>query len=512
MDVIRFWLDHRAEVLALLGQHMLLAGLSTLVAAAIAVPLGISAAHRPRLSAPLVGLANAVQTVPSLAMFGFLLPLPLLGGIGSRTAIVALTLYALLPILRTTITGITGIDRSVRDAGIALGMTPRQLLWQVEIPLAIPSIVSGMRIAAVVAVGSATIAAAVGAGGLGEYIYRGLAMVDTTVILAGAIPAAALALLVDLALWWAQRRTTRRHGSSSLRVPLAIAGTCGALLLTAWAVLSWRATDVVVVGSKNFAEQLVLAEIVAQTLERDAGMRVDRRLNLGGTLICDRALLAGDIDVYVEYTGTALTAVFGQPLGTSRAQVTGTVRELYARSGRTLLPPLGFDNTFAMLVRGADARARGLQTIDDAARESPGWRAAFGYEFLDRPDGYAGLAKAYGIRLAEPPTSMDLSLTYRALASGQVDLIAGDATSGLIRALDLVALEDTRGYFPPYDAVPVARSESLRRHPAMRRALEGLGGRITAAHMREMNHRVEALRQPPADVARAFLAGEIEPR
>ena len=133
----------------------------------------------------------------------------------------------------------------------------------------------------------------------------------------------------------------------------------------------------------------------------------------------------------------------------------------------------------------------------------------FGYEFLDRPDGFTGLARAYGIRLAEPPSSMDLSLTYRALASGKVDLIAGDATSGLIRALDLVALEDTRGYFPPYDAVPVARSDTLLRHPAVRRAMEGLAGRITAAHMREMNYRVEALRQPPADVARAFLAGEI---
>jgi glycine betaine/choline ABC-type transport system substrate-binding protein len=255
----------------------------------------------------------------------------------------------------------------------------------------------------------------------------------------------------------------------------------------------------------------VLGELLAQAIER-AGLPVDRRLNLGGTLICDRALITGDIDVYVEYTGTALTAVFHQPLGTSRSAVTQTVRELYARSGRTLLSPLGFDNTFAMLVRGTDARSNGLRTIDDAAREAPRWRAAFGYEFLDRPDGYAGLARTYGIRLAAPPTSMDLSLTYRALAAGQVDLIAGDATSGLIRALDLAVLEDTRGYFPPYDAVPVVRSEALLRHPAMRRAIEGLAGRITAAHMREMNYRVEALRQPPADVARAFLAGEITVR
>ena len=510
MALIEFWGQHRAEFLALLGQHVFLVGISTLVATALGVPLGIAAAHRPRLSAPLVGVANAVQTVPSLAMFGFLLPLPLLGGIGSRTAVVALTLYGILPVLRTTITGITGIDRSVRDAGVALGMTPRQLLWQVEVPLAVPSIVSGVRIAAVVAVGSATIAAAVGAGGLGEYIYRGLSMVDSTVILAGAVPAAALALLVDGLLWWAQRQVGRRR---TLRVGRRTTGALAVIVLVALGAGTYVATrsrDAVVVGSKNFAEQLVLGEILAQAIERDTSLRVDRRLNLGGTLICDRALLSGDIDVYVEYTGTALTAVFNQPAGTSRAEVTRTVRDLYARSGRTLLPPLGFDNTFAMLVRGADARARGLRTIEDAARESPGWRAAFGYEFLDRPDGYAGLARAYGIRLAEAPTSMDLSLTYRALASGQVDLIAGDATSGLIRALDLVQLEDTRGYFPPYDAVPVARAETLLRHPELRRAIEGLAGRVTVAHMREMNYRVEALRQQPAAVAGDFLAGRLD--
>jgi len=508
VDVIRFWLAHRAELLALLGQHVLLAGVSTLVAAAVAVPLGIAAAHRPRVGAPLVAIANAVQTIPSLAMFGFLLPLPFIGGVGPRTAIVALTLYALLPILRTTITGITGIDRTVREAGVALGMTPRQLLWQVELPLAVPSIVSGLRLAAVVAVGSATIAAAVGAGGLGEYIYRGLAMVDTTVILAGAVPAALLALGVDAALWLAQRRLQRRDRQVHLRRRHIATIALVLLAAGAWVAVASLPRREVVVGSKNFGEQLVLGEIVAQALERE-GVRVRRQLNLGGTLICDRALLSGDIDVYVEYTGTALTAVFNQPIGGSRDAVTAAVRDAYARTGRALLAPLGFDNTFAMLVRGEDARAKGLRTIDDAAREAPGWRAAFGYEFLDRPDGFAGLARAYGIALAEPPRAMDLSLTYRALAAGQVDLIAGDATSGLIRALDLVALEDSRHYFPPYDAVPVARAEALLREPRLRAVLDGLAGRITAAHMREMNYRAGALRQRPARVARDFLAGRI---
>lgn len=507
MALIDFWISHRAEFVAHLGQHLLLVGVSTLVASMAGIPLGIVAAHRPRLSAPLVAVANAVQTVPSLAMFGFLLPLPLLGGVGTRTAIVVLILYALLPILRTTITGLTGIDAAVRDAGVALGMTPRQLLWQVELPLALPTIVTGVRIAAVVAVGSATIAAAVGAGGLGEYIYRGLSMVDGTVILAGAIPAAGLALAVDGGLWWVQRLLGRRRGPRSrLAVPLAGLAAAVAVVVLAGSYMTARGGAVVVVGSKNFAEQLILGELVAQVIERDTSLRVQRRLNLGGTLICDRALLGGDIDVYVEYTGTALTAVFKQPLGGSREEVVQTVRQAYARTGRTLLPGLGFDNTFAMLVRAADARRLGLRTIDDVVPHAPAWRAAFGYEFLDRPDGYAGLARVYGLTLAAPPSAMDLSLTYRALASGQVDLIAGDATSGLIRALDLMALEDTRHYFPPYDAVPVARADTLLRYPDVRRAIERLAGRISVEAMRTMNHQVEAERREPAEVARMFLA------
>ena len=199
--LIHFWTSHGAELAARLGQHIMLVAISTSVSAALGVPLGIFSAHRPRIGAPLVAAANVVQTVPSLAMFGFLLPVPLLGGVGARAALIVLSLYGLLPVLRTTIAGINGIDRSIREAAIALGMTPRDLLWRVELPLAMPSIVAGIRIAAVVSVGSATIAAAIGAGGLGEYIYRGLSMVDSTVILAGAIPAALLALLVDGGLW-----------------------------------------------------------------------------------------------------------------------------------------------------------------------------------------------------------------------------------------------------------------------------------------------------------------------
>src|SRR6187431_337547 len=485
--LFRFWLDHRQELAILFGEHIFLVAVSTLIAVAVGVPLAIFATRRARLAAPFVGIANVVQTVPSLAMFGFLLPVPFIGGVGARAALAVLTLYGLLPIVRSTIVGITGIDPSIRLAGLAMGMTPRQLLRQIELPLALPSIVAGIRVAAVVGVGSATIAAAIGAGGLGQYIYRGLSMVDSTVILAGAIPAALLALIVDGSLLWLERRLSARRRVASRRAVIAIAASVALVVLAGSALWATRASGAIVVGSKNFTEQLILGEIVAQAIERETGLPVQRRLNLGGTLICDRALITGDIDVYVEYTGTALTAIFHQPAANDPKTVTETVRDLYSRSGRTLLPPLGYDNTFAILVRGDEARARGLRTIDDAARVAPQWRAGFGYEFLERPDGYTGLAQRYGLTFRSPPQVMDLSLSYRALASRQVDLIAGDATAGLIKGLDLLQLEDNRRYFPPYEAVPVARASMLLRYPQVRRALEKLAGRITAADMQRMN-------------------------
>src|SRR5439155_13792411 len=219
--LLTFWSSHLGELTRLVGQHVMLVAVSTAIACAIAIPLGIFAARRPRLASPLTGIANVVQTVPSLAMFGFLLPMPLLGGVGPRAALVVLILYGLLPIVRTTIAGLRSIDASIVEAGTAMGMTPRELLTQVELPLALPSIVAGVRVAAVVGVGSATIAAAIGAGGLGEYIYRGLSMVDTTVILAGAIPAAALALVVDGLLLAFERRLSSRRRRRGPAVAIA---------------------------------------------------------------------------------------------------------------------------------------------------------------------------------------------------------------------------------------------------------------------------------------------------
>lgn len=284
--LLSFIVSHRAEFLARLGEHVVLVLASTAVAAAIGVPLGVLAARRPGIAKPIVALANLAQTIPSLALFGFLIPLPLVGGIGTRTALVALTVYAVLPILRGTITGIQGVPAPVTECAVAMGLTPSQVLRHVEWPLALPSIVSGLRVAVVIGVGTATIASAIGAGGLGDYIFRGLAMVDSTVILAGALPAAVLALLCDGALALAGRLADPRRRSRRSAVGLV----SSILVIAAVAFLAdgQASRSDVIVGSKNFTEQIVLGELLAQVMERE-GLSVERRFNLGGTAIAHQA-------------------------------------------------------------------------------------------------------------------------------------------------------------------------------------------------------------------------------
>ena len=504
MSLIAFWIAHRSELAAMVERHLFLVAVSTLVAIAIGLPAGIIASRRPRIGRPILAAASIAQTVPSLALLGFLLPLPFIGGVGPRIAIVALILYALLPIVRSTAAGLRSIDRAVIDAGVAMGMTPRQLLWLVELPLALPSIVAGVRIATIVGIGTATIAAAIGAGGLGEYIFRGLSMVDSTVILAGAIPAALLALVADGALTWVERRLTPGRRRLSRAAPVAIAAASLLVVTLAAIEIGGARPNTIVIGSKNFTEQVVLGELLAQTLER-RGLTVTRRLNLGGSFICDRAIRSGDIDAYVEYTGTALAAILKQPIVKEPETAFATVRDAYGRAGLSVLPPLGFNNTFAIVVRRADATALGLTTIDDLRRMDTQWRPGFGYEFAERADGYAGLASAYGLHFTAPPRVMDLDLVYRALASRQVDVIAGDATSGLIKALDLSMLQDNRGYFPPYHAVPIVRAAVLLAHPEVREALSELAGRISEDDMRSMNAAVDVDHRDVAETVREFL-------
>jgi glycine betaine/choline ABC-type transport system substrate-binding protein len=264
-----------------------------------------------------------------------------------------------------------------------------------------------------------------------------------------------------------------------------------------------RGTRDVVVGSKNFTEQIVLGELVAQTIER-AGFTVERRFNLGGTAIAHEALVSGGIDTYVEYSGTSLTAIFNAPPSTNAEQVYQLIRDRYAALGVTTMPRLGFNNTFAILVRAEDAKRLGLRTIADLNKFT-GASAGFGYEFLERPDGFKGLSTAYGLRLDGQPRIMDLNLIYRAVAAREIDVTAGDTTSGQIASQNLIVLEDDRRYFPVYEAVPLVRASVLLRHPGVGDAMRRLGGAISADDIRRMNYAVDGEKQDPARVVRDFL-------
>jgi glycine betaine/choline ABC-type transport system substrate-binding protein len=276
------------------------------------------------------------------------------------------------------------------------------------------------------------------------------------------------------------------------------------------AALGCQKGDRIVVGAKNFTESDLLAEIAAQQIERRTGLPVERKLHLGGTFVCHSAITAGQIDLYVEYTGTAYTAVLKHEPGAGADSVRQAVAQEYRQRWQLVwLDPFGFNNTFAIAVRQADAQRLGLRTITDLARVAPGWHAGFGYEFLNRADGFPGLAALYGLHFAAPPTAMDLGLTYRALADGKIDVIAGNSTDGQLAALRLVALVDDRHYFPPYEAAPVVRGAVLEKHPEVRRALLELRGKIDDDEMRRLNAQADIEHRDLHAIARDWLAQAV---
>jgi osmoprotectant transport system permease protein len=510
MGLIDFFIDNRLEVLKLSMEHLLLVMIAIGAAAVIAIPLGVLLTRHPALSNPVLSIANIFQTIPSLALFGFLITI-LSTGIGRTPAIIALFLYSLLPIIRNTYTGISEVDPAIREAGRGMGMTDWQLLTQVELPLSLGVIIAGVRVATVICIGTATIAAAIGAGGLGTYIFRGLRMNDNRLMLAGAIPAALMALTADFCLGWIEKQFRSDAARSDRRLRLAGAFAAAAIVTLGGLAYWGGAKDIsagprVVVGSKDFTEQVILGEIVAQLIESRTGARVVRQFELGGDL-CHRAMLAGEMDVYVEYTGTAYSAILKHDPITDARKAYRQVKQEYAdRFNLEWLEPLGFNNTFAILVRGEDARQLNLKNISDIAPHSPRWRAGFGQDFMSRQDGYPGFARVYGLRFAEPPREMDLSLTYRALASSQVDVIAGNSTDGLINKLGLYQLADDRNYFPPYEAAAVARKQALDLYPEIRDAINSLAGRISDDEMRRLNYSVDGEGRDVKEVAREFLS------
>ena len=496
------------EQLALLPEyltaHLQLTLAALLCSAAVSLPAGVAVARAEWLERPVLGAAAVIQTVPSLALLAVMVPL--LAGLGVQSigflpAFIGLTLYGVLPILRNTVTGIAGVDPALTEAARAVGMTPWQQLRQVELPLAMPVIVAGLRTATVWTVGVATLSTPVGATSLGNYIFSGLQTRNYASVLTGCAAAAGLALVLDgLVRCLADGRRGRRRAAAAGGVALCLyAG------LTLAADLAPGRVRPVTIGAKTFTEQYILAHLVGGLIEEETGRATTRLQSLGSMVLFD-ALAAGDVDVYVDYSGTLwANQLHRDAPGTDRAAVlAGVGAHLRDTYGIEVAATLGFENAYAVAMRADAARARGLTRLSELAPFAPRLSMGGDYEFFSRPE-WTAVRDVYGLRLRELRT-MDPALMYQAAAQGSVDLISAFTTDGRIAAYDLTLLEDDRGAIPPYDAVVLVSARLAREAPDVPAALSRLEGAIDAPAMRRMNLAVDERGADPAEVAAEFLA------
>jgi osmoprotectant transport system permease protein len=505
-------------LIPLLAAHLRLTAAALLAGAAIAFPLGVWATRRPRLLSPVLLLASVVQTVPGLALLAVMVPLLAWVGaavapwgvtvraIGFLPAFLALTLYSLLPMLRNTVAGIRGVDPAVREAARGVGMTDRQQLLRVELPLALPTLVAGLRTATVWTVGMATLSTPVGAPSLGNLIFSGLQTRDTGAVLAGCAAAAALALLLDGMVRALEVALLRRRRLLAIGAGVALATVLTlALLPTSRAAgRGAAAARPVVLGAKPFTEQLVLAELMAAQVSRRTGEPTRILPALGSTVAWD-ALRAGTLDAYVDYTGTLWATVLHR--GGASLERTAlrdeVARELLARFGVEVVGPLGFENTYALAMREGQASELGVRRISELAPHAALLEVGGDYELFGRPE-WKAITGTYGLRFAAE-RAMDPSLMYQAIEAGEVDVIGAYSTDGRIAALGLRLLEDDRAVIPPYDAVLLARPRLSAERPAVYAALRELVGRIDQAAMQRLNLAVDERHESPATVAEAFL-------
>jgi osmoprotectant transport system permease protein len=502
------WSEALGHLPDYLSNHVRVSIAALALGLAVSLPLALIARNRAVLRGALLGFASVVQTVPGLALLALFYPLLLalaalslswlgvgFSAFGFLPAVLALALYSMLPVLRNTITGLQGIDPAILEAAQGVGMTPRQSLFMVELPLALPVMMAGIRTAAVWVIGTATLSTPIGQTSLGNYIFAGLQTQNWVFVLFGCVAAAALALVVDQMLALVETGIRTRS-----RIRAALGGIGVLALVAATLVPSMaRSPSSYVVGAKTFTEQYVLAALTAQRLQA-AGLSASSREGLGSAVIYE-ALKNNDIDVYVDYSGTLWTNQFHQSDIKRRAELLAELKTMLARQNITLLGELGFENAYGLVVPRRRAESLGIRSIADLASHAGTMSIAADYEFFSRPE-WADLQKAYALSF-RAQRQMQPDFMYAAVASGEVDAIAGYTSDGLIAKYDLVVLDDSMHAIPPYDAV-VLLSPNRADDQALRAALTPLLGHIDIASMREANLRASGndAASSPAAVAR----------
>jgi len=517
MNFFIYLAKNRTQIISLLLEHIQLTAIAVGLSILIGVPLGILISYIKKLNKPVLGIASIIQAIPSMALLGFAIPLL---GIGTLPAIVIVILYSLLPIIKNTYTGLSNINAQTIEAAGGIGLTKFQILYKVQIPLALPVIMAGVRISAVTAVGLMTMAAFIGAGGLGYLVFSGIRTVNNMQILAGAIPACLLALLVDYivalveklvtpfslqmqknqAVTQVKRRRKRQKGI------LAVCGLLIILLFIYSAVpKKTLGPNVIEIGSKDFTEQLIVSNIVADMIEEKTDIDVIRNLNLGGTQVCFGALQSGQIDMYIEYTGTAYGNILSYPPSSDMDYVYDTVKKDFSEQYNIdVLNQMAFNNTYTLATTKEIAEEYDLVTISDLAKHSSSLRISTTLEFQNRGDGLPGLIDTYNLVFKET-IGIDDAPRYIALDNGNSDVIDAFATDGLLKKFDLVVLEDDKNFFPPYYAIPIVREGILEQYPEIVPILDSLGRILTDEVMADLNYKVDELQMTPEAVAREFL-------
>ncbi len=515
MNFIEYMIKNQDQIINLLLDHVQLTFIAVGLAILIGVPIGILICYVARIKKPVLGFANLIQAIPSMALLGFAIPLL---GIGNLPAIVVVTLYSLLPIIKNTVTGISNINKQTLEAARGIGLTKFQILYKIEIPLALPVIMAGVRISSVTAVGLMTMAAFIGGGGLGFLVFSGIRTVNNNQILAGAIPACILALLIDYFGGIVENLLTPRallpkmtnKKQKRQRIFQKAALVLMSLFVAFTFVRDWgsqeNAERQIAIGSKDYTEQLLLSEMIAQLVESNTDIQVNRRLNLGGTQVAFGALKTGDIDMYVDYSGTAYGDVLGfESVSDAELVYNTVVKEYKDRFDIAVLKQMNFNNTYTLAVTQEFAQEHNLETISDLKRIAKDVSVGTTLEFLNREDGLIGIKRVYSISGFKAEIGLDGSSRYLALENGDVEVVDAFATDGLLKKFDLKVLEDDLEFFLPYYAIPLMRSEAVEEFPEIIPLLEDLGGRLDNETMIGLNYQVDELERNIEDVARDFL-------
>lgn len=486
----------KEEYVQALVQHIQLSLLSLLIAIVIAIPLAIFLTKYKRIAEGMLQVTGIFQTIPSLALLGLLIPLI---GIGNPPAVVALVIYALFPILQNTYTGLTEIDPSLEEAAEAFGMSKKEKLFKFEIQLALPFIVSGIRTATVLIIGTATLAALIGAGGLGTFILLGIDRNNIYLILIGAISSAVLAVLFNYGIHLLEKASVKKIITAAV---LLIALLGGSFAFTHQKVEEKQIT----IAGKLGSEPDIIINMYKQLIEENSDIKVNLKSNFGKTSFLFNALNSGEVDVYPEFTGTILETFLKNNTNTSndpKVVYDYAKTELKKQDNLVLLDPMSYQNTYAVAVKRSFAEANGLKTIEDLKKVESQLKAGFTLEFIDREDGYKGLQSLYNLNFTVK--SMEPALRYQAINNGDVNVVDAYSTDSELKQYDLVILKDNKELFPPYQGAPLLKEATLEKYPELENILNKLAGKITEEEMSDMNYQVNVQQKDPATVAKEYL-------